>query len=312
MNKSAIIIGSNGQDGRILYDQLLEKKYEILGIDKGSFRSTNPDWETNIDINNSSEVENIVAKIKPDEIYHLAAYHHSSQDAPEDEPTVLKKSYDIHVFSLANFLEAISKHSPKTKLFYAASSLIFGTKASGLVNEETPFNPDTPYGLSKLCGLNLCRMYREKHNVFASVGIFFNHESALRPEKFISRKIIQGAIDIKNKKEGSITVGNLNAEVDWGYAPDYTDAAHKILQTEKSNDFIIATGKTHSIKDLAKTAFDHLNLDWTEHVTEDSSVINRSREPIMGDATKLKGVAGWQPSVTFEEMITKIITELDT
>ncbi len=312
MKKTAIIIGSKGQDGTILFNDLKNKNYSILGIDKDSIQTHNLDWDKKIDINNSGEVVRAVNILEPDEIYHLAAYHHSSQDTPENELNILQKSYETHVFSLANFLEAIKSHSPNTHLFYAASSLIFGTEASGLVNEDTPYNPDTPYGLSKLCGLNLCKMYREKHNLFTSVGIFFNHESELRPKKFISRKIIQGAIDIKNGKKKSLEIGNLKAEVDWGYAPDYMDAAQKILSANKPDDFIVATGESHSVQELIEISFSHLNLDWKDYVTEDKNIITRKRNAITGDPSKLQKTTNWKPSVNFNQMIKKIISDLST
>lgn len=311
IRKTAIIIGSNGQDGRILFDFLSKKKYNLIGISKGGVEVRGLRWSGKVNINKSKEVFDLIKTIKPDEVYHLAAYHHSSQDKVEDDLVLLNKSYQTNFFSLVNFLEAIRRYSPNSRLFYASSSMVFGSMKGGRQNEVTPFNPDSFYALSKLDGLLLCRLYRGKYGLFASAGILFNHESAYRQKKFVFRKIIQGAIDIKNKKQKVLKVGNLQAEVDWGYAPDYMEAAYKILKASASDDFIVATGEKHSVLDLVRVAFGYFGLDYKKYVVEDKNIICRKKIAALGNAGKLSRITGWKPRVGFEEMVIKIIKQLD-
>jgi GDPmannose 4,6-dehydratase len=311
MKKTAIIIGSEGQDGKILFNFLANKNYNIIGIGRTTVRAKGIKWNRQVNINKVKEVFGLIEKVKPDEVYHLAAFHHSSQDKAMDDLTLLRRSYQVHFFSLAYFLEAARRYSPTTRVFYAASSLVFGSAASGRQTESTSFSPDSFYGLSKLDGLLLCRMYRQKYGLFTAVGIFYNHESAYRSEKFISRKIIQGAIDIKNKKKDSIKVGNLQAEVDWGYAPDYMEAAHQIIRSSIPDDFIVATGKKHTVLDLVKVVFGYFDLDWKKYIVEDKNIIHRKRNSMVGDVRKLTKQTGWKPSVGFDEMVVCIIKQLD-
>ena len=311
MKKMAIIIGSEGQDGRILFDFLLKRDYQLIGIGSGIARSHGLSWKKKVDITKEKEVQALIKKIKPDEVYYLAAFHHSAQDKVRDNLRLIEKSFAINFFPVAYFLEAIRRHSPQSKFFYAASSLIFGAQAKGKQNEKSSFNPDSFYGISKLAGLLMCRLYRQKYRVFASVGIFYNHESGFRPAKFISKKIIQGALDIKNKKKKFLKIGDLKASVDWGYAPDYVKAANEIVLCKNPDDFIVATGEKHSVLDFIKVVFSYLNLDWRKHVVEDKNMVLRKRGAALGDAGKLHRVTGWKPSVSFEEMIVKIIKELE-
>lgn len=309
-NKKAIIIGSDGQDGKIAMRLLIKNKYLVLGIDKSSFNTEGIDWKEMVDIRDKNQVFNLISSINPDEIYYLAAFNQSSEDKKISDGELFKRSYDINVFALLNFLEAIKRFSPKTKLFYASSSMIFGNTKDGLVNENTPFAPDTPYGITKLDGMMICRYFRDNYNVFASSGILFNHESEFREEKFLSRKIIQGAINIKRGLQKELILGNLGAEVDWGYAYDYVEAMRAILDLGTADDFIIASGKKHSVSEFAKEAFLCLGLHWKEYVKEDKNILTRKRNAIYGSIKKLQKATGWKPKVGFREMIMKIITKL--
>lgn len=309
--KTAVILGVRGQDGKILFDFLVDKNYSVIGIHKTGVRVFGSKWNENVDITNVKDVFNIIKKTKPDEVYHLAAFHHASQDSIQNDLKILDKSYQTNVFSLVNFLEAIRRYSPNTRIFYATSSLIYGSSAHGIQHENSFYNPDSIYGITKLEGLLLCRLYRAKYGLFASSGIFFNHESAYREKKFISRKIIQGVIDIKNKKQKVLKIGNLQSEVDWGYAPDYMEATHKILLANKPDDFVVATGVKHSVLDFVKIAFAYFEMDWKKYVVLDTSLLLRKRKPILGDAQKLTNITGWKPHVNFKEMIAKIIEKLD-
>ena len=306
----AIIIGCNGQDGTILYNLLLKKRYKILGIDKDSNRSNIKikGFSKKINILNRKDVFDIIKKFKPDEIYHLAAFHHSAEDKVLDNIELFQKSYNINVYSLINFLEGIKRFSRKTRLFYACSSHIFGSAKSKFQDENTPINPSNIYGITKAEGLFICRLYRNNYSLKISTGILYNHESHIRSPKFLSKRIVKTAIDIKNKKKNKLIIGNLNAEVDWGYAPDYVDAMYKILKLKSGDDFIIASGKNHKVKEFVKEVFDLLGLDWKKYVKEDKKIISKKSLVLIGKSNKLKKATGWKPTVDFKKMI-KILVE---
>lgn len=311
MSKKAIIIGSEGQDGKIMRSILLKKGYAVLGVGKGGVISDGIDWNDAVDIRNEEQVFKLVSTIKPDEVYYFAAFYQSSEEKKISNLESFKLSYEINVFALINFLEAVTQFSPKTRLFYAASSLIFGKVKAEVVNEGTPFSPNTPYGITKMDGLSICRFYRSNYGTFASSGILFNHESEYRPEKFLSRKIIQGAINIKRGLQKELILGDLGAEVDWGYAYDFVDAMHGILQASVSDDFIIATGEKHAVSDFAKEAFGCLGMDWRKYIKEDNKILTRNRSTVVGDYSKLKKTTGWSPGVSFHEMVVKITEKLE-
>ncbi|MEQ8192617.1 MAG: GDP-mannose 4,6-dehydratase, partial [Candidatus Eremiobacterota bacterium] len=295
--------GSDGQDGRLLYGFLLKKQYTLLGIDKETIKSHGIPWTEHVDINNSKEVFQLLKTIKPDEIYYLAAFHQSSEDKPIDEMYLFHQSYKINVFSLMNFLEAIKTLCGKTKIFYASSSHIFCCNSSNIQDENTPFSPNSIYGITKLDGLLLCRYYRNKYGIFTSSGILYNHESHLRKETFLSKKIIKGAIDIKNKKCDRIVLGDLSAKSDWGYASDYIEAMYKILNINSADDFIIATGQLHTVLEFVDTTFTYLGLKWENHIEENKHIINRKNNILCGNHEKLTNATGWKPKVNFKEMI---------
>jgi len=302
---SAIIIGATGQDGTYLYRLLEEKKYLILGIGRQRILTNNKDWVdlNRTDITNPLEVLDMVRKVCPDEIYHLAAIHQSAEDPITDPVTLFNRSFEINVLSLFNVLEAIRQISPKTRLFYAASSHVFGRPEKELQDENTPLSPQSIYGITKASGLYLCRMYRSVHRVFASAGILYNHESPLRAEQFVSRKIIKGAVRCKNDPEYRIFLGDLSVEVDWGYAPDYAEAMYRVVHLPEPDDFVIATGEKHSVEEFVKIAFESLGLNWRCFVTERKEIITRPAVPLVGNPEKLIRKTGWRRSVTFSEMV---------
>jgi GDPmannose 4,6-dehydratase len=307
--KKAVIVGCNGQDGRLLYDFLLRRNYELMGIARTFVRGSKPGWNTPIDISNTESIFQVMNIFKPDEIYYLAAVHRSSEDEPAENLELTRESYEVHVLSLVNFLEAIRRFSSKTRLFYAASSQIFGESTGEMQDESTPINPNCIYGITKAAGVFTCRFYRDRYSIFASVGILYNHESSLRSEKFVSKKIIKGAIDLKNGKQGKLILGDLDSEVDWGYAPDYIEAMHRLLNIQVSDDFVIATGKRHKVFDFVKTTFEYLGLDWTKHVEEDPTIIRKRNGYRVGNPAKLMTMAGWKPTIDFKEMIRILIEE---
>jgi GDPmannose 4,6-dehydratase len=301
--KTAIIVGSEGQDGRIAFDLLLQKQYRVLGLGRGKVRSVGINWDGIIDITNAADVLRLTKEVAADEIYYLAACHQSSQDRLRDEAQLLKESQAVHVEGLLYFCEGIRMNSPKTRLFYAASSLIFEGTSTAMQDEETPFCPQSIYGMTKLNGLLLCRYYRAKYGLFTCSGILYNHESAYRGDNFISGKIIKAALNIKAGRQKDLVLGDLNAEVDWGYAPDYVQAMQCILNSIKADDFIIASGKKHSVREFVQTAFDLLGLDYKQYVREDPRLMTRKRRTLVGNSRKLSQLTGWRPTVDLRGMI---------
>ena len=305
----AIIIGATGQDGTLLYRLLDKKKYQVFGIGRTRIITNNETWkdERAVDIDNFFEVSALVRKIRPDEIYHLAAVHQSSEDPVTDPVMLFGQSFSVNVTSLFNFLEAVRQFSPETRLFYAASSHIFGRPTTEPQDENTRIQPLNLYAVTKVAGLNLCRMYRTVHHVFASVGILYNHESPLRGGHFVSQKIARGAVRCRKDPSYRLVLGDLKGVVDWGYAPDYVDAMHRILSLPEADDFVIATGEKHTVEDFVRIAFETLGLDWQKFVTERKEIITRPAVALVGNPAKLAGKTGWHPSVTFPEMVKKLV-----
>ena len=303
--KRVIIVGSDGQDGRILHDRLKVEGCAVLGIAKGTTRVTGKARNVEpVDIEDRRSVLRAVESWSPDAVYYLCAYHHSSQEsAGSDVIGLFEKSYAVHVEGLLYFLDAIKAAGAGTRLFYAGSSLAFGEAARPVQDETTPLNPRCVYGITKANGVRCCRFYRETQGVGASVGFLYNHESIYRQEKFVSQKIIRGAIDVWRGRREKLVLGDLSARIDWGYAPDYVDAMMRIVALPEAEDFVIATGKPHSVQDFVETAFGLLGVDWKTHVEEEKGVLKRKRGEIAGDASKLREKTGWKPSVTFEEMV---------
>ena len=308
-NKKALIIGASGQDGKILSDFLTQRHYQIIGVDQKE-NLLSKSKQINIDINQPRAVFRLIKNTQPREIYYLAAFHHSSQSKAKSPAAELQESYKTNVLSFLNFLEGIRRYSPQTKIFYASSSLIFGNGQKKKQTEKTPYNPTSAYGLTKMDGTLLCQLYREKYGLFAAAGILYNHESSFRSEDFISMKIIKSALRIKNGEQKKLIVGDLKASVDWGYAPDYVRAMYLILNSPSAADFIIATGKAHTVLDFIKIVFNYLGLDWKKYVIEDRGLITPQRRMLIGDSRKLRQTTGWRPSVDFVTMIKTIIGKL--
>jgi GDPmannose 4,6-dehydratase len=307
--RRVIIVGANGQDGRILYDRLRDDGCAVLGIARDAVRSTEPGAPVHVDITDRRQVLALVTGWRPDQVYYLAACHHSSEEqADKDTVSLFEQSHAVHVRGLLHFLEAMREVGRATRLFFAASSLVFGNAVTEMQDERTPMNPRCIYGITKAVGVRCCRYYRETHGVFAAAGILYNHESAYRQKKFVSQKIIRAAIGIANGRREKLILGDLSAKIDWGYAPDFADAMVRILALPEPDDFIVATGEAHTVREFAEIVFASLGLDWKAHVEEDASVLHRRRRTLMGNASKLRAATGWQPSVTFAEMVERLAT----
>ena len=301
MKRKAIIVGSNGQDGQLLAKHLTYKNYELTLLSR-----------LNFDITNVFDVSNIIEDVMPDEIYFLAAYHHSAEDIHEPDNLIFKKSFEINVTALSHFLDSIVKINPKARLFYASSSHIFSDYNGEIQNENTIKNPGNIYAISKHAGMMACGYYRERKKVFASCGILYNHESSVRSPNFLSRKVTKAAVEIKRKWKEKLILGNLDARVDWGYAPDYVDAMHRILQSDMAADYIVASGELHTVRQLVEIAFTHVGLDYRNHVLEQDGLVSKSFETRVGDPSRLIRDTGWQPTISFEEMIRQLVdTEMN-
>ena len=306
--KKAIIVGSEGQDGQLLYNLLLSRGYQLYGIDKSGVKSTTAGLPTNPDIQNAGQIKSLVGQIQPDEIYYLAAFHHSSQDIIQETPlNIFEQSFEVNTFGLLNFLEAVRTASPLSRVFYASSGRIFGVPEDQPQTELTSINPTCIYGITKSAGLFACRYYRAEYSLFISAGILYNHESELRDVKFVSKKIIQGAINIKQGKQDSLELGDLSAQIDWGYAPEYVEGMVKILQHEQADDFVIASGELHTVQEFVEITFGLLDLDWKQYVKENKTIIARKTLPLSGDISKIRNVINWEPALSFAEMVATIL-----
>ena len=306
-NKTAIVTGCTGQDGSYLSEFLLEQDYRVIGVARRSMRDNNylvecldnPNFELYImDITDSSGVRNLVRDIQPDEFYNLAAMSHVGQSFKEPLSTV-----SIDGLAVVGILEAIRHECASCKLYQASSSEVFGTQVNVdkdgkcYQNENTPMIPRSPYGAAKLLAHNTIRIYREAYGLFVCAGILHNHESMRRGKDFVTRKITDGIARIKYGLQTTIKLGNLEPYRDFGYAPDYVQAMHMMLQQDSPDDFVIATGDATSIREILQIACDLTNLCF-EDVYEVDERFMRPAEImyLRGDASKANTVLGWQPN----------------
>lgn len=296
--KSAVVIGASGQDGTILCEQLTGSGTTVLRWLRGA-----------PDVQDAAEIARQLRAQQPTEIYYLAAHHHSSEGAADSPAAEFEAMRKVQVDGLLNVLEGIRTESPTTRLFYASSSHIFGSPKESPQTENTPFHPVAPYGITKTAGMGICRFYRERYGVFASVGILYNHESRLRREQFVTQKIIQAAKRIRAGSKERIVLGDICARVDWGYAPDYVRSMQLILQLDRPDDFVVATGKTHSVEEFAELTFSGLGLDWRDHVDVNPSILREKRLTLTGSPEKLMQATGWKPTVTFAQMIQLLLKD---
>tara|TARA_B100000575_G_scaffold292858_1_gene302412 strand:+ start:1611 stop:2561 length:951 start_codon:yes stop_codon:yes gene_type:complete len=311
MVKLAIITGISGQDGSYLAELLLNKGYKIIGICnpkkkynfKNLYKAKKKIDFKKIDINNYSKIKSLIKKTKPHEFYHLAAQSFINYKF-EDEFFKLNPNINGTHY----ILSAIKEFSPKTKFYFAASSELFGNSEKYPQNEKTKFNPRSAYGVSKIAGYYLTKNYREAYNLYACSGILFNHESPRRNINFISRKISSNLALILKKKLKKISLGNINAQRDWGHAKDYVYAMWKMLQLKKPHDFVIGTGKTHTVKDFLKIAFSSVNLDYRKYIKIDKSFMRPNDKIILkADFKKAKKILKWKPQISFKSLVLEMV-----
>ena len=318
--KRALITGITGQDGSYLAEQLLEKGYEVHGIVRRS-SSFNTERLDDIyrdphesgarlrlhygDLTDSSRLVKLIYEIQPGEIYHLGAQSHVrvSFDTPE-------YTCDATGMGTVRLLEAIRETGVQTRFYQASSSEMFGATPPPQ-SEATPFHPRSPYGVAKVMAYWITVNYRESYGMYACNGILFNHESPRRGETFVTRKITRALARIKAGLQDKLYLGNLDAQRDWGYTPDYTDAMWRMLQQDEPEDFVIATGETHSVREFLDEAAKLLDLDW-ESFTEIDERYYRPAEVdvLLGDASKAREKLGWEPAVTFSDLV-RIMVDAD-
>ena len=308
--KTAVIVGYKGQDGQLLFN-LLKQTCSVIGIGKNTVSAHNHDWEHRVDIKKYCNVSKLIKAVKPDYVYYLAAYHHSSSDNIKSEPDLDKFSFDINVSAFLNFLISVKQFSPATKIFYAASCHVFGVPVSIPQSETTPMFPDSAYGITKKFGLKLCDHFRLNHNIYASAGILYNHESSMRPNKFISKKIVDTAIQISSGIKTKLVIGDVDIQVDWGHAGDYVKAMKNILDLNESSNFIISSGRQESLKNFIAASFDYFNLDWLEHTIIDPSKLTRKPvKGLCGDSSKLYNATGWSSKNNLKDLARLMISEI--
>lgn len=343
MQKKAFITGITGQDGSYLAELLLSKGYEVHGLVRRSaiehqerrFSRINHIRDRIIlhtgDIVNYERVYEIIAKVQPDEIYHLAAQSFVQESFEDPSTTIM-----MNIQGTLNVLNSIKNIAPKSKFYFAGSSEMFGKVKTSPQHEDTLFHPRSPYGVSKVTGFDLTRNFREAYGLFACSGILFNHESPRRGSEFVTRKITQATARISKGSDNLLVLGNLDAKRDWGFAADYVEAMWMMLQQPVADDYVIATGQTHSVKEFIELAFKHAQISHYEikdlHTIskeEADKVIKELRlqkdkvfvvqhpnfyrlaevDLLLGDATKARKTLGWEPQTTFEELVKQMVHE---
>jgi GDPmannose 4,6-dehydratase len=313
--KKALITGITGQDGSYLAELLLEKGYEVHGVvrrvalehpQSRMWRIRNLLNEIQLhsaSIDSYASIFNIISELGPDECYHLAAQSFVSYSFEDEFSTINTNLNGTHYV-----LSAIKRQAPHCKFYFAASSEMFGNVLETPQNEDTPFRPRSPYGISKLAGFELTRNYREAYGLFALSGILFNHESPRRGAEFVTRKITSSAAKIKLGLEDEIRLGNLDAKRDWGHARDYVKAMWLMLQQDEPEDFVIATGKSRSVGEFLDTAFRYAGLDYNDYLVIDELLYRPSEVNILeGDASKAHQKMQWLPESSFEDLVREMV-----
>lgn len=321
--KTVLITGITGQDGSYLAEFLLKKRdYHVVGLVRKTSNLLYPNIShiqdelelIQADLLDPISLRESIQKAKPDEVYNLASQSHPSESFKQPIHTAEITGIGAH-----RVLDAVLDVVPKAKFYQASSSEMFGWVKEIPQNEETPFNPANPYAAAKLYAHVMTKIYRKSYNMFASTGILFNHESPRRHFGFVTQKVTYAAaaakLGVRNSehlneegepiiKNGKVSLGNLQAKRDWGYAGDYVEAMWRILQYDSPDDFVVATGETHTIQELCEAAFDYVGLNWKDYVVIDKRFVRPTETgPLVGDYSKAKKILGWEPKVNFKELV---------
>jgi GDPmannose 4,6-dehydratase len=309
--RKAFITGITGQDGSYLAELLLEKDYEVYGMVRrsSSFNTARIDHifgELELvfgDLSDGSSLNQLMRRIRPDEVYNLGAQSHVrvSFDIPE-------YTADATGMGTLRLLDAIREEDVKCRFYEAGSSEMFGQVQESPQTETTPFHPRSPYGVSKVFGYWITRNYREAYGMYAVNGILFNHESPRRGPTFVTRKVTRAIGAILRGEQDELLLGNLEAKRDWGFARDYMEGAWRMLQADEPDDYVLATGETHSVREFLDEAFGHAGLDWNDYVKIDERYFRPAEvDVLLGDASKAKEKLDWEPSVRFEELVRMMV-----
>jgi len=314
---TAFITGITGQDGYYLTKLLLSKGYTVHGTVRRSSTFNTSRIENLIsenkntgklqlyysDLLDSSSLNSLITKIDPDEVYNLAAQSHVAVSF--ENPVFTSQTGTLGPISI---LEAIRASGKKIKFYQASSSEMYGGASKQSLNEESPFDPKSPYAASKVFAHNITKIYRDSYDMFCTNGILFNHESPYRGETFVTRKITRAVGRISLGLQSKLTLGNLEASRDWGFAGDYVDAMWKIMQHEEPSDWVIATGETQTVKDFAKLAFEEVNLNWEDYVETSEKYFRPNEvEHLLGDPSKAKDKLNWSPKTSFTELVKMMV-----
>jgi GDPmannose 4,6-dehydratase len=311
VKRKAFVTGITGQDGSYLAEILLEKGYEVFGMVRrsSSFNTARIDHifaEIELvfgDLSDGSALNQLMRTIRPDEVYNLGAQSHVrvSFDIPE-------YTADTDAMGTLRLLDAIREEGVQARFYQASSSEMFGKARETPQTEETPFHPRSPYGVSKVFSYWITRNYREAYGMFAVNGILFNHESPRRGPTFVTRKITRAVGAILRGEQNELRLGNLEAKRDWGYAKEYMEGAWKMLQADEPDDFVLATGETHSVAEFLAEAFGHADLDWRDYVQIDERYYRPAEvDVLIGDYSKAKAKLGWEPNVRFAELVRMMV-----
>jgi GDPmannose 4,6-dehydratase len=311
VKRKAFITGITGQDGSYLAEILLEKGYDVYGMIRrsSSFNTARIDHifgDVELvfgDLSDGSVLNQLMRTIRPDEVYNLGAQSHVrvSFDVPE-------YTADTDAMGTLRLLDAIREEGVQARFYQASSSEMFGKAREAPQTEETPFHPRSPYGVSKVFSYWITRNYREAYGMYAVNGILFNHESPRRGPTFVTRKITRAVGAILRGEQEDLKLGNLDAKRDWGYAKDYMDGAWRMLQLDEADDFVLATGETHSVAEFLDAAFGHAGLDWKRYVKIDERYFRPSEvDLLIGDYSKAKAAFGWEPTVRFHELVRMMV-----
>lgn len=309
--KSALITGITGQDGSYLAELLIEKGYKVIGMVR---RTSNENLQrvshildqveiTSADLSDQSSLTKMIEKYKPDEVYNLASQSFVAASWAQAELTG-----DITGLGVTRLLESIRQVNPKIKFYQASSSEMFGKVQETPQNEKTPFYPRSPYGVAKLYGHWITINYRESYDMFACSGILFNHESPRRGIEFVTRKITNAVARIKKGLDSELRLGNLDAKRDWGFAGDYVEAMYLMMQKDKSDNYVIGTGETHSVREFCDIAFKHVGLNYEDFVVVDPKFYRPAEvDLLIADNTKAKKELDWKPKVMFNELVEMMV-----
>ena len=312
--KKALITGITGHDGSYLAELLLEKGYEVHGLVRrsSSFNTWRIDHVRDQlvlhygDLVDQNSLVRTLESVQPEEVYNLAAQSHVKVSFEMPEYTT-----DVTALGVLRVLDAVRDLGFKTRVYQAGSSEMFGLVQETPQTEKTPFHPRSPYACSKVFGHWMAVNYREGYDLHVSNGILFNHESPRRGENFVTRKITMGVAAIKQGRAKELRLGNLDAKRDWGYARDYVEVMWRMLQQDEPDDYVIATGETHSVREFCEEAFSHVGLDWNDFVKVDPKYFRPAEvDLLLGDSSKARKVLGWEPKVTFKELA-RMMVEAD-